>query len=144
MSNTNKIFTIGRVTKDIELKTSINGKSYVNFTVAVNRRYKNDKGEREADFLFFSAFGKLAEILSQYAKKGMLVAIEGTVRTGSYEKDGVREYTTQLIAESVDFLSSKVLYSQSENNSSSSDEQDSEDIFSGATPVRIFDEDLPF
>lgn len=95
----NKVTLIGRVTKDIELKV---GKIEVaKFTLAVNRMKKD-----EADFINCIAFGKQAQTISEYVKKGDQFAISGRIQTGSYEnKEGNKVYTTDVIVETFDFIS---------------------------------------
>ena len=103
----NKAMLIGRITRDLELTKSQGGMSILRFSLAVNRRIANKNGEREADFISCVAFGKTAEIMSTYLGKGSLVGVEGRIQTGSYDKDGVRIYTTDVIIDNFDFLESK-------------------------------------
>lgn len=98
----NKIQLIGRVTRDIELKTSQSGVSMARFTLAVNRIKKD-----EADFINCLAFNKTAEILSQYVKKGHRLGVSGQLQTGKYEKDGVTHYTADVICDQVDLIEPK-------------------------------------
>lgn len=98
----NKIMLIGRLTKDIELKKSQSGMSVARFTLAVNRMKKD-----EADFISCVVFDKRADTMYQYLGKGSLVGIEGHLQTGSYEKNGVRVYTTDVIVDGFDFLESR-------------------------------------
>jgi len=101
----NKVFEIGRLTKDIELRysTGANQTAVARFTLAVDRIGK-DKG---ADFIGCVAFGKTAELMDRYLSKGSKVAVEGHIQTGSYEKDGRKVYTTDVIVDRVEFLSSQ-------------------------------------
>lgn len=98
----NKANLIGRVTKDIEVKQATNT-MVAKFTLAVNRRKKDDG----ADFISCTAFGKTAEAMGQYVHKGDRVGIVGRIQTGSYEKDGNKFYTTDIIVEELDFLEGK-------------------------------------
>lgn len=98
----NLTLLIGRITKDIEVKT-VNSTSVTRFTLAVDRM-KND----EADFISCKAFGKTAELLGKYCGKGSLIAISGSIRTGSYESNGRKVYTTDVIADRVQFLSKRM------------------------------------
>ena len=101
----NKVIIMGRLTKDPETRQA--GETTVTrFSVAVDRKYKAD-GQPTADFPSCVAFGKTAEFISKYFKQGMKIALEGRIQTGSYEKDGVKHYTTDVIAESVEFAESK-------------------------------------
>ncbi|MDE5854186.1 MAG: single-stranded DNA-binding protein, partial [Ruminococcus sp.] len=80
----NKVILMGRLTADPELRQSQNGVSVCRFTVAVNRRFKNANGEYDADFLSCTSWRQTAEFISRYFNKGSMIAIEGTLRTGSY------------------------------------------------------------
>lgn len=104
----NKFIGNGRVTKDIELKQTSNGKSAVNFTLAITRNFKNANGEYEADFIQCTAFRGTAELLSKYVKKGDAIGIEGSVRTWNYkDKDDKTVYVTEVQVENIDFLQQK-------------------------------------
>ncbi len=104
----NKSILVGRLTKDPELRTTVNGVPSVNFTVAVNRPFTNQSGEREADFLNCVAWRKQAENLSKYCNKGSLVGVEGRIQTRSYDaQDGTKRYVTEVVADSITFLGSK-------------------------------------
>lgn len=101
----NKVILLGRLTKDP--KTTQAGETTVaRFSIAVDRRYKKD-GQPSADFANVVAFGKTAEFIEKYFHKGMKILIDGRLQTGSYEKDGVKHYTTDVIAELVEFAESK-------------------------------------
>lgn len=103
----NRVVLIGRLTRDIELRKTQTGTSVGSFTIAVNRRLKQE-GQPEADFIRCTAWGKTAEIMSQYLGKGALVGIEGRIQTGSYQdRDGKTVYTTDVVVENFDFLESK-------------------------------------
>lgn len=104
----NKVIIIGRNTKDIELKATTSGTSVAEFSVAVNRSFKNANGERESDFFNCIAFSKLAETISRYVKKGDQVGIEGRLQTRNYtNKEGRKVYITEIIVENVEFLQTK-------------------------------------
>lgn len=98
----NKTQLIGRVTKDLDLTQTANS-CYCKFTVAVNRRKKDDG----ADFINCTAWGKTAEVMTKYVHKGDRVALVGHIQTGSYEKDGRKHYTTDVIVDELEFLESK-------------------------------------
>lgn len=102
----NKVILMGRLTKDPEINTTANGNKIARFNLAVDRRYKSD-GQPTADFPSIVAFTKTAEFIEKYIHKGMKIAIEGRIQTGSYDKDGVKHYTTDVIADSVEFAESK-------------------------------------
>lgn len=105
----NKAILVGRLTKDPELKMIENTKREVcQFTIAVNRPYTNDDGERKADFINCVVWDKLAENLSKYQKKGNQVAVEGRIQTRNYDdKDGKKIYVTEIFVSNVTFLDSK-------------------------------------
>lgn len=104
----NKVIIIGRNTKDIELKTTGAGTSVVEFSVAVDRTFKNANGERECDFFNCVAFSKLAETISRYVKKGDKIGIDGRLQTRNYtNREGKTVYVTEIIVENVEFLQTK-------------------------------------
>lgn len=99
----NKVILIGNLTRDIELKFgSGSGTAIAKFNLAVSRYVK---GETETDFISCVAFGKNAENLEKFCKKGSKISVCGNIKTGSYEKDGVKIYTTDVNVENVEFLS---------------------------------------
>lgn len=106
---------IGRITKDPELRQTQSGVAVVRFTLAVDRQFKNANGEKETDFLSCQAWRKTAELIGQYCAKGSLVGIQGEVRTGSYEKNGQRVYTTDIMVNNVKFLDSKASTNNAQN-----------------------------
>lgn len=128
----NKVILIGRLTKDPELKFAPgSGKAVTRFTVAVNRKHKKD----EADFLNCVAFDKRAETIVQYFTKGKEIALEGEIRTGSYDaQDGTKRYTTDIIVSNFEFVGSG-------NNQGKKEDTESE-IGYGLEPVT--DGDMPF
>lgn len=132
----NKIMLIGRLTKDIDLKKTQSGMSVARFTLAVNRMKKE-----EADFISCVVFDKRADTMVQYLGKGSLVGIEGHLQTGSYDKNGVRVYTTDVIVDGFDFLESRndrVQANQYQDTYHNVNEYQSE-------PILVIDsEDLPF
>ena len=100
----NKVFLIGRLTRDPELRYTDANIPVCRFSIAVNRTYSNQNGEREADFINISVWRKQAENIKNYLKKGSQVAIDGRIQTSSYERDGVRRYNTEVVADNVQFL----------------------------------------
>jgi len=103
----NRVMLIGRLTKDPDFRTTQNS-SYARFNVAVDRRFKKDGEEQTADFPSCVAWGKTAEFVDKYFHKGMKIGIVGRIQTGSYKnKDGQTVYTTDVIAEEVEFIESK-------------------------------------
>jgi len=104
----NTVNLVGRLTRDIELKYTQSGTAVGRFTLAVDRQFKNKQtGEKETDFINCQAWGKTAEIMANYIKKGNQVGVVGEIRTGSYEKDGQRVYTTDVNVNSFTFVGSK-------------------------------------
>jgi single-strand DNA-binding protein len=104
----NKVIIIGRNTKDIELRTTPSGTSAIEFSIAVNRAFKNANGERESDFFNCVAFSKLAETISKYVNKGDQLGVEGRLQTRNYtNKEGKKVYVTEIIVENVEFLQTK-------------------------------------
>lgn len=103
----NKIILVGRLTKDPELSATQNS-SYVRFNLAVDRRFKRDGDEVTADFPSCIAWGKTAEFIDKYFHKGMKLGLVGRIQTGSYtNRDGQKVYTTDVVAEEVEFVESK-------------------------------------
>ena len=115
----NKVFLIGRLTRDPELRYTGSNVPVASFSLAVNRNFTNQSGEREADFINIVVWRKQAENVKNYLSQGSQVAIDGRIQTRSYDdKDGNKRYITEVIADNVEFLGSK-----SSNNNSSSDNQ---------------------
>ena len=103
MSNLNRVVLIGRLTRPVELRHTQSGKAVANFTLAVNRRVRD-----EADFIPVVAWDKQAESCAQYIGKGSLVAVEGRLQVRKYEdKDGNNRVIAEVVADSVQFLDSK-------------------------------------
>lgn len=101
----NKVILIGRLTKDPESRKTTNGNINTTFTLAVNRNYKTKEGEQEVDYIGCSAWNKLADTISKYCTKGMLVAVEGRLQIRNYEKEGTKKYLTEILVENIQFLS---------------------------------------
>ena len=115
----NKVILIGRLTKDPELRTIASGNATTSFTIAVNRNFTNQNGEREADFINCVAWRKQAENVAKYCTKGSQVAVEGRIQTRSYDaKDGTKRYVTEVVADNVTFLGSRASGSQISESSS--------------------------
>ena len=106
----NKVVLMGRLTRDPEVRYSSGENSSANasFTLAVDRRFRRQGEEQQADFIRCVAFGKQAEFVEKYIKKGTKIVVVGRIQTGSYtNKDGQRVYTTDVIAEEIEFAESK-------------------------------------
>ena len=112
----NKVILIGRLVNTPELNKTANDKSVARATLAVNRRYKGQNGEREADFVNVVVWGKLAETLASYASKGSLISLDGERRTRRYEKDGVTHYVTEVLCNGFQLLESRAQRALRENN----------------------------
>lgn len=106
----NSVQLIGRFTSDPVISYGTSGKCYAKFNVAVNRDGK-DKG---ADFINCVAFGKTAELMEKYCAKGQMIAVSGSISTGSYEKDGRKIYTTEVLTSRIEFLSKSEKKEQTE------------------------------
>ena len=110
----NKVILMGRTTKDAEVRYSqgANPTVVAKITLAVDRKFKKD-GEPTADFINCTAFGKTAEVIEKYVRKGTKIAVVGRIQTGSYtNKDGQKVYTTEVMIEELEFCESK----NSQNN----------------------------
>jgi len=101
----NKIQIIGNLTRDPEMKALPSGVSVTNFSVATNRTWKDKDGEKkeEVEYHNLVAFGKQAEIIAQYMRKGSQVYVEGRLQTRSWDKDGQKMYRTEIVVEMVQF-----------------------------------------
>lgn len=103
----NRIVLVGRLTKDPDLRYTPNGKSVASFTLAVNRRFSNQSGERETDFIDIVVWGKTAETCANYLGKGRLAGVEGRLQIRNFEtKDGQKRKAAEVVADDVIFLDS--------------------------------------
>jgi single-strand DNA-binding protein len=108
---------IARITKDIELVTTSSGVSKANFSVAVDRKFRNANGEKETDFFNVVAWRGLGETISKFCKKGSKIFIAGEVQNRSYNKaDGTKAYITEIIASECEFLDNKKKDDEESNN----------------------------
>lgn len=157
----NRVVLVGRLTKDPELKYTQSGTPMARFTVAVNR-FKKEGEEQQADFISCIAWRKQAENLANFMKKGNLIGLEGKVQTGSFDgQDGKRVYTTDIVADSVQFLeprgsqgstqtqnyqSSNNYQQNSQNNSQQQNytRMDEDPFASSRGPTEVSEDDLPF
>lgn len=104
----NKVILIGNLSKDPAIDTTPNGVSVGRFTIAVQRRFTNQDGEREADFINCVAWRTTAENLNKYCKKGDKIAVVGVIQTRSYEADdGTKRYVTEVVADEIEFVNTK-------------------------------------
>ena len=104
----NKAVLIGHLTRDVELRHTNTGRSVAQFTIAINRPYTKEDGQKEADFINIIAWDKVGENTAKYCKKGSHVAVEGRIQIRSYDNtEGKKVYVTEVIAQNVQFLESK-------------------------------------
>ncbi len=158
----NKVFLIGRLTRDPELRYTGNNTAVASFSIAVNRNFTNQAGEREADFINIVVWRKQAENVKNYLTQGSQVAIDGRIQTRSYDdKDGQKRYVTEIVADNVEFLGSKGGATASAPQSSAASteptpydfaapsEQSKTDVDSNpfadfGSSIEISDDELPF
>jgi single-strand DNA-binding protein len=146
----NEVVLVGRLTKDPELRYTPEGHAVSTITLAVNRDFKNGKGENEADFPQVVIWRKNAENLCNFQRKGALIGITGRIQTRSFEgQDGKRQYITEVVAEKVKFLEPKGAHSgegaPAFNPASTQNTSVNEDPFANnGQPIDISDDDLPF
>ena len=150
----NNFNCIGRIVKDLEVKTSQGGTAVLNNTVAINRPFKNKQtGEREADFINFVAFGKTAEIIAQYHQKGSLIGLSGRMQSRSYQNSNDQKvFVTELVVNEMHFTGSNNAsdgqQSQARPNTTNQQQKPSapeENPFANSKgPVDISNSDLPF
>lgn len=154
----NNLTLVGRLTKDPDLKYTGNGTAVATFTLAVNRNFTNQSGEREADFINCVIWRKPAETLANYAKKGVLIGVTGRIQSRSYDnQQGQKVYVTEVIADNFQLLESKKAdssqntqgsgVSNSQTNNYARNQQnrnnDESDPF-GNSSIDISDDSLPF
>lgn len=133
----NRVVLVGRLTKDPELRYTPAGVAVTKFTLAVNQNFKTD-GEQKADFINCTVWRKPAENAANFLKKGSLAGVEGRIQTGSYEgQDGKRVYTTEVVADSVQFLEPRNSSGNESSNQSNTQQAKEE-------PYEVDESDLPF
>ena len=104
----NRVILMGRITHDLEIKQTPNGVSVLSFTLAVERQFKGANGERETDFINCVAWRQQAEFIGRYFRKGRMIAIEGNLRTRTYDdKNGTKHYVTEVYVDKADFTGEK-------------------------------------
>ena len=154
----NNVNLIGRLTKAVDLRYTQNGVAYGSFTIAVNRRFKNQNGEREADFINCVIWKKGAENLANFTQKGSLIGVSGAIQTRNYDnQQGQRVYVTEVLIENFDLLESRktadngVLNSGGINTQSYNKNQNlggnfaNNDLFTAnGETFDVQDDDLPF
>lgn len=144
----NNVTLVGRLTKDAELKYTPANQAVAQFTLAVNRTFKNANGERESDFINCVIWRKSAENFANWAKKGALIGITGRIQTRNYENNqGQRVYITEVIAENFQMLESRNQQQgqqQAQTQQATQQQAKQPDPFAGGTPMNLNDDDLPF
>lgn len=151
----NNVSLVGRLTRDPELKYTSNGKAVANFNIAVNRPFKNANGEQEADFINGQVWGKAAENLANYMKKGNQIGLTGRINTRNYENsEGKRVYVTEVVADNVQFLESKGSNQNNQRTNQPSKQhidaankevqKQSDPFANNGEPIDISDDMLPF
>ncbi|MEX2784193.1 single-stranded DNA-binding protein [Streptococcus sp. H49] len=147
----NNVVLVGRMTRDAELRYTPNNQAVATFTLAVNRNFKNQAGEREADFINIVIWRQAAENLANWAKKGTLLGITGRIQTRNYEnQQGQRVYVTEVVADNFQILESRAAreganagnYQPSQNQTPNFGRDESP--FGNSNPLDISDDDLPF
>ena len=145
----NKVVLMGRLTRNPDVRYSQGEKAtcVARYTLAVNRRFRRD-GEQDADFINCVAFGRTAEFLERFGRKGTKFVLEGRIQTGSYtNKDGQRVYTTDVVAENVEFAESKNASGGGDNSGFNPSDRPSPSSAAGDGFMNIpdgIDEELPF
>ena len=140
----NKVILIGRFVRDPEIRYTTNDRCCANFSIAVDRKYKQE-GQQDADFPRVIAWGKTAEFIEKYFRQGMKIVIEGRIQTGKYtNKEGQTVYTTDVVAESVEFAESKSASSNSNSSKPAESKPKIDEDGWMSIPDDVDDEGLPF
>lgn len=168
----NRVVLVGRLTRDPDLRYTPNGVAVANFTIACNRPFTNQQGQREADFINCVVWRRQAENLANYMNKGSLIGVDGRIQTRSFDdQEGKRVFITEVLAESIQFLESKggptggqpnmqepPGYNQNQNQPSQANQnqfnqnnsnnqgnsEPSNPFQDSGEPIDISDDDLPF
>lgn len=134
----NRAILIGRLTADPEMRYSQNGVAVTKFTLAVDRSFTNNNGEKEADFIPIVVWRKLAESCAEYLRKGRLCAVEGRIQVRHYDNnEGKRVYVTEVVADNVKFLERGEQQNRGQGRSN-------EPFYDDGKPIDIGPDDLPF
>lgn len=138
----NNVVLVGRLTKDAELRYTQSNVAVATFTLAVNRTFKSENGEREADFINCVMWRKQAENLANWAKKGALIGVTGRIQTRTYDnQQGQRVYVTEVVSENFQLLESRKDGSQ---QTVDNHDQQAPNFARTSNPMDISDDDLPF
>lgn len=139
----NNAVIMGRICNDLELRKTQSGIDVTRFTVAVDRGYVKQGEEKKTDFIPVTAWRGTASFINNYFKKGSMIAVQGSIQTGSYEKDGVKHNTFEIVADNVFFCGGK--NDGQSDNSPQIKPQDTETAFNnGFDYMAMADDDLPF
>jgi single-strand DNA-binding protein len=138
----NNVTLVGRLVAHPDLRKTPNNVSSLQGTLVVNRNFKNENGEREADFINFQAWRGTADIIAQYCSKGSLIGLIGRIQVRSYEKDGQRRYVTEVVAESVALLESR--NSQQSQGQGNTFQNGNNSPFADPNPFDLPADGLPF
>lgn len=141
----NRVVLVGRITKDVDLRATSGNVSVTQFTVAVNRQFTSQNGERQADFIQCVAWRNQAEFMKNYVKKGALIGVEGRIQTRQYEdKDGQTRYVTEVQVDSIQLLESRGDATKpNEYEEKPGKNQDNDDFYETSKKLAAED-DLPF
>lgn len=138
----NNVVLVGRMTRDAELRYTPSNVAVATFTLAVNRIFKNENGDREADFINCVMWRQQAENLANWAKKGALIGITGRIQTRNYDnQQGQRVYVTEVVAENFQLMEFKKDGSQ---QTVDNHDQQAPNFARNSNPMDISDDDLPF
>ncbi len=137
----NRVILVGRITKDPELKKTAQDIAVVNFTIAVNRNYTDQQGEKQADFISCVVWRRQAENVAKYVSKGMLLGVEGRIQTRQYESETGMKYITEVLCDSVQFLENKSSNQSIEDQPSTKSQSDE---FYETSKKLAAEDDLPF
>ncbi|GAB7388513.1 single-stranded DNA-binding protein SsbA [Bacillaceae bacterium] len=150
----NRVVLVGRLTRDPELRYTQSGVAVTTFTLAVNRRFANQQGERGTDFIDIVCWRQLAELCANYLKKGQQAGVEGRLQTRSYEnREGRKVYVTEVVADNVQFLSPPSQtaaggggrdYGFSQPDYPDFDRMNDDPFADDGKTIDISDDDLPF
>jgi single-strand DNA-binding protein len=141
----NKIILMGRLTRDPEVRVTPSEKTVCTFTLAVDRQFANQSGEREADFINIVVWGKAAELCGNSLAKGHRLLVEGRLQIRNYvAKDGTKRYVTEVIANSVEFVERKSIGSVGSNADGGQEHTATKSGMDGFGKAVAFDEEIPF
>lgn len=141
----NNVVLVGRLTRDPELKMTSSNTPFVNFTLAVNRNFTNQAGEREADFVNCTIWNRAAENLAKYMRQGSLVGVEGRIQTRNYENDqGQRVYITEVVVNSLQYLETRRENDRPNVSQTQTQTNEKQDEYYETSKDLVTEEDLPF